>query len=879
MKKSFLFVALLAVGCIPRHTQHDFDSDGGQTANSDQDTEVRINGDDPTSATERPVYRAAETVFTDLITTKLEVSFDWNKAHLIGKETLTAKPHFYASDQLILDAKGMEIKSVAMNGVARPYTYENDLLTITLDKTYQRTENYTVIIDYIAKPDERTLDGSAAITSDKGLYFINPRGEDPNKMPQIWTQGETESSSVWFPTIDAPNVKTKQEMLITVADKYTTLSNGKFLGSKKNADGTRTDHWKQDLPHAPYLFMMGVGEFKVVKDSYKRADGTLMEVNYYVEPEWEQYAKDIFGETPKMIEFFSKLMDVDYAWDKYNQIVVRDYVSGAMENTGAVVFGDYAYKTKRELLDANDNSTIAHELFHHWFGDLVTAESWSNLTLNESFANYSQYLWDEYRYGVDEADLNANGEMEVYFQSGAMGGFHDLFWDDYADKEDMFDAHSYNKGGRILHMLRNYLGDEAFFQGMQLYLKTNKFKAAEFHQLRLAFEEVSGQDLHWFFDQWYEASGHPVLNVNYTTSSGMVALDVSQSQDLKAFPVFRLPIDVVVFDDNGATTHRIDIDEVNEHFEFPVNGTLKNVLFDNQAMVLAQVKEKKATSWYVHQYYNGKRWRARRDALNNGIKDRTPEAIKMVLDALDDPFWDIRLTAIEKVSLLAGADKSIALEKFKTLAQTDPSSAVRSSAISSLSTMLAEVEATPIMERAVQSDSSYIVVNNALNQLSKMNPQSAMKLAKPLENERSSSMLTGIATLYARHGKAEQFAFFERIFSSNVLQGFDNVGALYNFSAFLVNKDLSLFQKSVKIYENKAKNGDMYSKMYMGNYLEQLTTHLEERIVGFKEEQNKQKQAGNANGVDVAKANQAEAQALIVEFKRIIAIVGEEEGH
>jgi aminopeptidase N len=879
MKRSFLFVALLAVGCIPRHTQHDFDSDGGQTTNSDQDTEVRINGDDPTSATERPVYRAAETVFTDLITTKLEVSFDWNKAQLIGKETLTAKPHFYASNQLILDAKGMEIKSVAMNGAARPYTYENDVLTITLDKTYQRTENYTVVIDYIAKPDERTLDGSAAITSDKGLYFINPRGEDPNKMPQIWTQGETESSSVWFPTIDAPNVKSKQEMLITVADKYTTLSNGKFMGSKKNADGTRTDHWKQDLPHAPYLFMMGVGEFKVVKDSYKRADGTLMEVNYYVEPEWEQYAKDIFGETPKMIEFFSKLMDVDYAWDKYDQIVVRDYVSGAMENTGAVVFGDYAYKTKRELLDANDNSTIAHELFHHWFGDLVTAESWSNLTLNESFANYSQYLWDEYRYGVDEADLNANGEMEVYFQSGAMGGFHDLFWDDYADKEDMFDAHSYNKGGRILHMLRNYLGDEAFFQGMQLYLKTNKFKAAEFHQLRLAFEEVSGEDLHWFFDQWYEASGHPVLNVNYTTSNGMVALDVSQSQDLKAFPVFRLPIDVVVFDDNGATTHRIDIDEVNEHFEFPVNGTLKNVLFDNQAMVLAQVKEKKASSWYVHQYYNGKRWRARRDALNNGIKDRTPEANKMVLDALDDPFWDIRLTAIEKVTLLAGADKSIALEKLKTLAQNDPSSAVRSSAISSLSTMLGEVEATPIMERAVQSDSSYMVVNNALNQLSKMNPQSAMKLAKPLENERSSSMLTGIATLYARHGKAEQFAFFERILNSNVLQGFDNVGALYNFSAFLVGKDLSLFQKSVKIYEDKAKNGDMYSKMYMGNYLEQLTTHLEERIVGFKEEQNKQKQAGNANGVDVAKANQAEAQALIVEFKRIIAIVGEEEGH
>jgi aminopeptidase N len=879
MKKSFLFVALLAVGCIPRHTQHDFVGDGSES-NPDNNTEVQISGDgDSDVATERPVYQATETVFTDLITTKLEVSFDWKKAQLIGKETLTAKPHFYASDKLILDAKGMEIKSVTMNGAARPYTYEKDILTIALDKTYQRTENYTVVIDYIAKPDERTLDGSAAITSDKGLYFINPRGEDPNKMPQIWTQGETESSSVWFPTIDAPNVKTKQEMLITVEDKYTTLSNGKFMGSKKNADGTRTDHWKQDLPHAPYLFMMGVGGFKVVKDSYKRADGTLMEVNYYVEPEWEQHAKDIFGETPKMIAFFSKLMDIDYPWDKYDQIIVRDYVSGAMENTGAVVFGDYAYKTRRELLDGNDNSTIAHELFHHWFGDLVTAESWSNLTLNESFANYSQYLWDEYRYGIDEADLNANGEMEVYFQSGAMGGFHDLFWADYADKEDMFDAHSYNKGGRILHMLRNYLGDEAFFQGMQLYLKTNQFKAAEFHQLRLAFEEVSGEDLHWFFDQWYEASGHPVLNVNYVTSAGAVTLDVTQTQDLKAFPVFRLPVDVVVFDDKGATTHRIDIDQVNEKFELPVTGTLKNVLFDNQAMVLAQVKEKKASSWYIHQFYNGKRWRARRDALNNGIKERTPEANKMVLDALDDPFWDIRLTAIEKVALLSGGDKSIALEKIKKLAQTDPSSAVRSSAISALSAGLSETEATPIMEQAVQSDSSYMVINNALTQLGKMNPQSAMKLAKPLEKERSSSMLTGIATLYARHGKAEQFAFFERILSSNVLQGFDQVGGLYNFSAFLIDKDLSLFQKSLKIYEDKAKNGDMYSKMYMGNYLDQLTAHLEERIVGFKEEQNKQKQAGNSNGVDVAKAKQAEAQALIVEFKRISASVGEEDGH
>ena len=133
---------------------------------------------------------------------------------------------------------------------------------------------------------------------------------------------------------------------------------------------------------------MGVGEFSIIEDSYTRPDGSKMEVNYYVEPEWADDAMAIFGETPEMIKFFSERLGVEYPWDKYNQIVVRDYVSGAMENTSAVIFGDFVYRNERALLDGNDQSTIAHELFHHWFGDLVTCESWSNLPLNESFANY-----------------------------------------------------------------------------------------------------------------------------------------------------------------------------------------------------------------------------------------------------------------------------------------------------------------------------------------------------------------------------------------------------------------------------------------------------------------------------------------------------------
>ena len=274
-----------------------------------------------------PVYRASATRKHDLLHTKLELSFDWEKQYVNGKAELTLRPFFYATDQLVLDAKVFDIHSVTMDGNMLEYDYDLQKLSINLGRKFTRDEKYTIQIDYTAKPNEGPSGGSAAITSDKGLFFINPLADNPNKPRQIWTQGETEASSVWFPTIDSPNAKTTQEIFMTVNDKYATLSNGKLVSSKKLSNGDRIDHWKQELPHAPYLFMMAVGEFKVVKDSYKKPDGSAMDVFYYVEPEWEPYAKDIFGETPTMIKHFSELLGVDYPWDKYHQVVVRDYVS------------------------------------------------------------------------------------------------------------------------------------------------------------------------------------------------------------------------------------------------------------------------------------------------------------------------------------------------------------------------------------------------------------------------------------------------------------------------------------------------------------------------------------------------------------------------
>ncbi len=346
----------------------------------------------------RPVYQATRTRDTDVKHMRLEVSFNWAKQRLDGKAVLTISPYFYSSDVAVLDAKNFDIHKVALGEKGEKeleYNYDGMILTVQLDRTYKKNEEYKLYVEYTAKPNEFESGGSQAISSDKGLYFINPDSSETGKPTQIWTQGETEANSRWFPTVDSPNEKITQELFITVDKKYKTLSNGLLLKSSMNNNGTRTDYWKQDKPHAPYLVMMAIGDFAVVQDSWTRPDGTKMDVHYYVEKEYEPHAKAIFGDTPEMLTHFSELLGVTYPWDKYHQVIVRDYVSGAMENTSAVIHGEFFNQTTRELLDENNFSTIAHELFHHWFGDLVTCESWANLPLNESFANYSQYLWDE----------------------------------------------------------------------------------------------------------------------------------------------------------------------------------------------------------------------------------------------------------------------------------------------------------------------------------------------------------------------------------------------------------------------------------------------------------------------------------------------------
>ena len=536
-------------------------------------------------------YRAARYSDWDLQHTNLYVSFDFAKKQLNGEAEITMKLHFYETDSIVLDAKNMDIESVQIkhngNWQTANFTYPDSLILVIKPGITFTSANpiANLRIKYTAKPYAAEVEGGSAITQDRGLYFINPDGSDPLKPRQIWTQGETESNSRWFPTIDAPNQKMTQRICMTIPDSMVSLSNGLKISSQKNSDGTRTDCWEQKLPHAPYLAMMAVGDWAEIQDQWRNKP-----VSYLVEKPYASRAKQIFGKTPEMIEFFSTYTGVDFPWDKYSQVVVRDFVSGAMENTSATVHMENLQTTEEEYRDETYEDYVSHELFHHWFGDLVTAESWSNITLNESFATYGEYLWREHKYGKAKADeLLEDFRLYTRLNNFMGGALKKLVRYNYHRADDVFDMVSYQKGALILHMLRQEIGDAAFREGMKKYLTDNRFRAAEVDHLRLAMEAVTGRDLHTFFNQWYFTEKHPELNLNHSWDESNQTLEVMITQTQYHRNTYLLKPSMQILYGKNAQIMSLTIDKREQTFTFKLPQKPDFVILDPDYQLLCDV--------------------------------------------------------------------------------------------------------------------------------------------------------------------------------------------------------------------------------------------------------------------------------------------------
>ncbi|HEX8175315.1 MAG TPA: M1 family aminopeptidase [Pyrinomonadaceae bacterium] len=611
----------------------------------------------------------------------IRTRFDVPNKTVYGDTTVMLRPLASGFLSFDLDATGMEFESVKLepDGKALRWTQAPNKLSITLDRSYTASDTVAVRIRYRTTPE-------------KGLYFVpaSPatRYRRYTKPAQIWTQGEPEENHFWFPCYDFPDDKATSEQYITTGANETAISNGELLETTNNPDGTRTFHWKMEQPHSSYLISMVVGNYVKLTDSYRN-----IPIEYYTYPGTEAKARAAFGRTPQMMQFFSDRFQFGFPFNKYAQTIVANFIFGGMENITATTQADTEILSgpDDEPSDGADN-LVSHELSHSWFGNIATAKDWANLWVNEGFATFFEAAYKEHAAGRDAYMEEMDGNASAYFSEDSYQYRRPIVSNRYLKPVDLFDATLYKKGGVVVHMLREVVGDDVFWKALNAYLNEFKYQNTEARDVQRVFERVSGKNLDWFFDQWLYKAGYPELRVrqSYNPQTRQLALDVEQTQTPDALTpsVFRLPgIEIEIGTTRGRKTERIDVTKRSERFTFTLDSRPRMVVFDKGQRVLKKLDFPQPGEMTVFQLRHSTDAIARKAAAErlaemedaSLLEDERRETVEALRQALaHDSFYGVRAAAADALTRFRSdaAMSSALLEATK-----DKDSRVRSVAI------------------------------------------------------------------------------------------------------------------------------------------------------------------------------------------------------
>lgn len=470
----------------------------------------------------------------DLVHQKIWVRFNFAEKRVLGRTELFFINNIRNNSRLVLDSKTTEISSIINLKSGKPLEFQKDSATvnITLDFVYTISDSLYIAVEFISTPPNR------------GLYFVNPTGSELDKPTQVWTLGQPEDNSFWLPTIDHPAERTTHETWISVPDRFKTVSNGVFIeGKTLPGDSLRTDYWVMDKPHAPYLIALAVGEYDITE---QLVDGVVLK--YYTETDYTPYVESIYSKTDDMLKFFNSKFDIKYPWKTYAQVPVREFIASGMENTTLTILFNNVQITDRQAIDVEFQDLIAHELIHHWFGNLVTCKDWANLPLNEGFARYFEIIYRRHSNGIVSGEWNSVIDRDRYFGEAAIYR-RPLIFNQYNEPEDMYDRHTYEKAGLILRMLHDMVGDDLWWSSLNRYLNDNAYGSVDWTDLRDAFAIETGQNMDSFFEKWFTGVGHPELLINYDYTDTYPAIQIKQVQDQNKSTLFEFPLAIYFTDE------------------------------------------------------------------------------------------------------------------------------------------------------------------------------------------------------------------------------------------------------------------------------------------------------------------------------------------
>jgi len=665
-------------------------------------------GATPLLRADEPFARAKD---YDLEHSRIALRFDLDQKKVIGDVTHTLTI-LRDTQRIAFDASGLQIQSVTLNKAVATFETAEDKLRVALPKPAKPGEKLTIEIKYEAKPT-------------KGLYFILPDKDYPNRPIQVWTQGESEDTRYYLPTYDYPNDRLTTETILTVPASWLTVSNGKLIGVTDAGSGLKTWTWRESQPSSTYLFTVVAGEFVAAKDSWRN-----MPVTYYAPKDRGDRLAINYARTPAMINLFSQTLGVDYPWEKYAQSMVDDFVAGGMENSSATTNTADSLRHPKLVPEypQDEDPLISHELAHQWFGDLVTCKDWGNIWLNEGFATYMESVWTEAHFGKDAADYDRWETSRDWFSRRELYG-KPIVRHDFDDSSE-FDGNSYAKGGLVLYMLRHQLGNDAFYAGLKHYLEVNRGKNVVTADLTKAIEEATHINVDQFFSQWVYGAGAPKLEVSYTYDEAkkQVLFVVKQTQKVEGrVGLFRFPVDVEITNATGPKLYNLVVSKESETFPLPSDTAPLMVLFDKGTQILKSAEFKKEKKELLYQLKNATELTDRADAaVALGKLKNDDEAAAALGEALrSDKTEGVRVAAAHALGELntPAASKQL-LDSFSSVTQPW----IRFHVVDALATFKDDAAIKSKMEVIARDDNSYRTRATALQSLGRMKTSNAYEV-------------------------------------------------------------------------------------------------------------------------------------------------------
>ncbi len=509
----------------------------------------------------------------------LRVSFDRPNKKVIGDATVLLKPLKDGFREVVLDAVDLNFKAVMLDpgGLELKHKTDGGGITVTLDRDYSASETIAIRFQYTATPK-------------KGVYFVpeGKQGDTRVHSAQIWTQGEPDEARHWFPSFDFPSDKATTEEYITADKGETVVGNGDLVEQKENPDGTFTHHFKMMIPHSTYLVSFVIGEYSKTSDKYKD-----IPLGYYVYPGKEEIVPKAFGKTRDILRVYEELTAIAFPYSKYDQTIVSVFQFGGMENITATTMADNEiFLASVPFWQSATEDLVSHEAAHSWFGNLVTCKNWAELWLNEGFATFMEAAYREKMYGRPAYMAKVVSDAETFLADDAVNPKRNgLFNRNAGNVSALFDrpATTYDKGGAVLHTLREQIGDQAFWKAVNDYLNAHKFANVESTDLQSAMEAASNTKLDWFFDQWVYGIGSPKLQVKqaYNSRTKTLTLTIAQMQKLDKFTpaAYRLPMDLDIVTDKGTKTEKLEITKRFATFNFKTDGKPLRIKFDKKEKI------------------------------------------------------------------------------------------------------------------------------------------------------------------------------------------------------------------------------------------------------------------------------------------------------